>query len=200
VSAARTPARKGRGLFLLGCLGSSAISAIGAIALVVLLVVAVQKLVLPAPGGHGSGPNPNPSPSSLDPGTYAAGTLKAPANLKGVALSPPSTQKEVQNLKKSRDDFSQLAGGAPAIAADYGSLLDLLQLAAAQGYADPDQYFGSSQVKYQMVGPIKCGSQGITICIRSDKTQSLSVVVSGFSDVPTTAGAVAEAWKDFGGT
>src|SRR5207302_40721 len=123
-SSARRP---GRGLFVLGVLGTSAIGLIGAVTIVVLLGITVQRVILPA----GGVPRPNASPSGLDAGTYTAGKLKAPPSLNGVALSPATTQEDVKQLRKQRDDFSKAAGGAPAIAANYGQLMNLMQLYGA---------------------------------------------------------------------
>lgn len=184
-----------------GVLGTSALGLIGGIAIAVLVVMTVRQVILLPPGAH---PHPIGQPTALDPGTYTAGKLKAPDSLNGVKLSPPTSQTEVKSLRDLRDKFSQSAGGSPAIAADYGQLLDLMELTAAQGYVDPDTYFGGSQVKYTTYGIVKCGSNGLAACIASDRSQSLSVVISGFSDSSGTganlARAVQEAWKDFGGT
>jgi hypothetical protein len=200
VSETGAPApRRGRGRFAIGLLASSVISLVGAVALTVLLVVAAGHVLLP----NGASPRPSVSPSSRDPGTYVAGRLRAPDTLTGTPLSPATTAEDVKNLQKARDEFSKAAGGAPAIAANYGHLVDLKQLTGAQGYVDPDQFFAGSTVKYEMFDKVKCGTAMVSICIRSDQAQALAVVVSGLADSngsgATMAGAVDEAWRDLGG-
>lgn len=140
-------------------------------------------------------PTPTPTPS-LGPGTYAAGKLRAPQTLGGEALNPPTSAKEAADDRKARDEFSKSAGGAPAIHASYGFVTTL---DAAQGYISADDYFDGSKVQYSTHGQVRCGSAGVSICIRSDQSQQLTVVVADIADPSKVAALVDEAWTDEGG-
>lgn len=155
----------------------------------------------PSPSASAAGCSsglPNPSPP-IDPGTYSAGTLQAPRTLHGECRSEPTTAREVKDTQQARNDFSTALAGRPAIFANYGSLMNLLQLSAGQGYVTPEQYFAGSKVTYTTIGNVTCGTLAVTICLRSDATQQLTVAVSGFADPPVVAAAVDEAWHIEGG-
>ncbi|MFZ0217176.1 MAG: hypothetical protein WAM30_14690 [Candidatus Dormiibacterota bacterium] len=182
--------------FRLGVLGTSMTSAVAAVLLVVLLATQSGHLASAVLGGS-LHPRATPTPArSLDPGTYSAGRLHAPQSLGGQPLEPPSSRKEVAQARQERDQLSQSAGGAPAIVATYQGFISLQ---GVQGYLTADQYFAGSQVAYQDVGPVRCGTAGLTICFRSDPAQRLSVAVTQLGAVPSTAQLTNEAWRDLGG-
>lgn len=199
------PAPGGR--FFAGLAGWAAAGLVAAVAIAALLGYwGWQGLTASA----GSRPHPKPSvngcpvPSNaIDPGTYTAGALRAPTKLSGKCLSPTTDAQAVADAKKARDQFSTSLGGAPSIFASYGTLVDIEQLYAGQGFVTPEQYFADSKVKYETYGQVRCATLGLSICIRSDQAQKLTVVVSGFPNAQGNgadlAQAVEEAWTAEGG-
>jgi hypothetical protein len=184
---------------------------IGAIVLGVLLLrlpggpLHPARAASPSPATSSS---PHPPQAVVDPGTYAAGTLKAPASLGRKPLEPPHTQEDAAALQKARDALSRAADGAPAIAAEYASRADVypIDLQAARGFTDPGTYVGggsSSSARYRTIGTVHCAMPtgvALTVCIRTSRAPGLTVVVVAPSAKPAVVTSlVNEAWTDLGG-
>ena len=203
-------------MFWTGLAASSAVSLIGAIVVGVLLA-RLPGGPLHHPSGSAS-PSPaatsSPQPATggarppLDPGTYAAGTLKAPPSLGRKPLDAPRTQEDAAALQKARDALSKATDGAPAIAADYASRRDPypIDLEAARGYTDPGAYVGtgsSPSVRLSTIGTVHCAKPtgvDLTVCARASQSPRLTVVVVAPSGKPeAVTSLVNEAWKDLGG-
>ncbi|MGH7920623.1 MAG: hypothetical protein ACREQM_11860 [Candidatus Dormibacteraceae bacterium] len=192
-----------------GVVGAAVIGVIGAIVIAVTITTILTSGG-PAPTGA-SGHRPTPSQRPIDPGTYVAGSLKAPARLGGYARLQVTQQAQAQLLKGERDSLRQ-ATGQPAIAASYGrqSSFELLpvSLVASAGYVDAAQYLAgvsSSRVKFTTVGPDSCATYpGLAVlCARAEKQKSLTVVVDGTAPYlksdRAAAALVDDAWKKLGG-
>lgn len=171
------------------------LAAVSVVSLGAAVVLGASALLNAPRAMHAVLPTATPTPT-IDPGTYSAGKLRAPRSLGGSALSPPGSDKDARDARQARDRFSSAVGGTPAIHATYGFLTIL---DAAQGYLSPDAYFGGSKVEYSTYGQVRCGTAGVSICIRSDQSQQLTVVVSDLAAPDKVAAMVDEAWRDEGG-
>ena len=163
--------------------------------MVMLIFVVVILVTMPTIIGlteHGT-PRPTPIPR-VNPGTYSAGSLRAPATLGGQPRTPTVTKTDAAELRQDRDVLARAAGG-PAIAVPYGAIY----LRAAQGYVTDEQFFGNSPATYGDFGPVRCGTITDTICFRSDPSQRLVVSVEEIGDPQQLAATTNEAWTDLGG-
>lgn len=160
---------------------------------VCLLLVLVAMPAVLGIASSGSTPKPTPLPE-VNPGTYAAGTLRAPASLGGQPMTWSVTKADAAELRQDRDTLAQAAGG-PAIAVPYGPIY----LRAAQGYLTGQQFFGNTPATYGDFGPVRCGTITDTICFRSDPSQRLVVSVDSVGDAQQIADMTNDAWADLGG-
>lgn len=185
--------------------------ALGVAAAIVIAVCAVHIAGSPGSAAPAQGTGSTPSQRPINPGTYSAGTLEAPARLGDLGRLTVTQQSQARLLQSQRDALRQ-ATGKPAIAAEYGrpATLQVLPVAlvASSGYVDPKQFLGgvsSGKVASSTEGPDQCAVYAdlAVICLRSDQQKQLTVMVEGSSPYLRTARATAalvdDGWKKLGG-
>lgn len=185
--------------------------ALGVVAALVIAVAGVHLITAPAERPITGGSAPTPAERPVAPGTYTAGTLKAPAAL-GDLPRLSSLDRSQAGLLRSERDALATATGKPTIAAAYGKPAPLqllpVDLVASSGYLDPNQYLGtvgSGKVTFSTVGADQCATDaGVAIvCARADQQKQLTVAVEGTQPYLTSASAAASltdsAFKALGG-
>lgn len=189
---------------------------LGTVALGVLAAVVIAVCFVHIAGSGSSSGTVNPTGSTpsqrpLSPGTYSAGTLKAPDRLGDLNRLAPTQQSQVQLLRTQRDALRQ-ATGKPAIAAEYGrsSTFQVLPVAlvASSGYVEPKQYLGgvsAGKVAFSSQGSDQCAAYAdlAVLCMRSDQQKQLTVLVEGsppyLGSAHATAALVDDGWQKLGG-
>ncbi len=207
-ASARPRAHVGPVPLLGGVLGTIAL---GVVAAIVIAVCAAHIAGSASSGTTVEGSGATPSQRPLNPGTYSAGTLNAPARLGNLGRLIPTQRSQVQLLRTQRDALRQ-ATGKPAIAAEYGrsSTFQVLPVAliASSGYVEPKQYLdgvSSGKVALSSQGPDECAvyTDLAVLCMRSDQQKQLTVLVEGsppyLGSAHAAAALVDDGWKKLGG-